>query len=224
MIEINLMPGSVKRSRRRAKLPIGRKKAGPAKAGAGMKIDGPRAFVIGSAVVSVGAIAFLWMTTSSRLNDLDVAIEGAVRDSVRYQTIIAANEELLRRQQTVVDKLGVIQEIDQARYVWAHVLDELSRALPAYTWLVALSDVSGEFGSKRPRMRLEGRAGHTFAMTQYMQNLEASPFLSGVTLINHQQIQEEGRTVYNFILEMSFSEGGPDDISTVPLFTNMEAN
>jgi Tfp pilus assembly protein PilN len=225
MIEINLMPGTAKRTRRRAKLPLTLKKSGGSKkSGSGMAVDGPKMFVIASALVSIGAIAMLWLSASNRMKELDVAIEGAVRDSIRYATIIAANQELHDRQAKVAEKLNIIQEIDQARYVWAHVLDELSRALPAYTWLVSLSDISGEFGSKRPRLRIEGRAGHTFAMTQYMQNLESSPFLSGVTLINHQQIQEEGRNVYNFILEMSYSEGGPDNITTVPLFMNLEAN
>jgi Tfp pilus assembly protein PilN len=39
-------------------------------------------------------------------------------------------------------QLAVIAEIDSSRYAWAHVLDEVSRALPAYTWLTSVQQTS----------------------------------------------------------------------------------
>jgi Tfp pilus assembly protein PilN len=221
MIEINLLPGSAK-PRRRLRLPIPTRKPRRAKPAGSPRFDGVRVAII-TIVVLVPLIAgWLWLSTGRRLGELDVAIEGATRDSVRYATIIAANRTLEDRQTSVAEKLDIIQDIDQARYVWAHVLDEISRALPQYTWLVNLSDVSPDFGSKRPRVRIEGRAGHTFAMTQLMQNLEASPFLSAVTLVNHLQVQEDGRPAYQFVLELSYRDPPPDAIRTVPLFIDLE--
>jgi Tfp pilus assembly protein PilN len=223
MIEINLLPGSVKRPRRRARLPLPTRKAKSTASSSGASPDGLRLFIMGSVVFSAVAVGWLWYSSNNRMTELNVAIEGAQRDSARYATIIAANQQLHDRQATVAEKLQIIQEIDQARYVWSHIMDEVSRALTPNTWLVNLQDISAAFGSKQPRVRLEGRAGHTYVMTQFMTNLEHSPFISGVTLINHQQIEESGRPMYAFTLELNYREPGPDAIRTVPLFA-MEGN
>lgn len=224
MIDINLLPGSVKRTKRRTRTPLATPKVDRGVRQSGPAPDRMRTFIVASVLFSAVAVGWFWYSASSRMSELNVAIEGAQRDSARYATIIAANQQLHDRQRIVAEKLQIIQEIDQARYVWSHVMDEVSRALTAYTWLVQVSDISGQFGSKRPRVRLEGRAGHTYAMTQFMQNLEQSPFLAGVTLINHQQVEDAGRTVYAFMLELNYSDPGPDAIRTVPLFATMEGN
>ena len=36
-------------------------------------------------------------------------------------------------------QIGVIRTVDGDRYVWPHLLDEVTKALPAYTWLVDMS-------------------------------------------------------------------------------------
>jgi Tfp pilus assembly protein PilN len=47
-----------------------------------------------------------------------------------------AERDSVRRQ------LAVIAEIDSTRYAWAHVLDEVSRSMPPYTWLTAVQQTS----------------------------------------------------------------------------------
>jgi Tfp pilus assembly protein PilN len=224
MIEINLMPGSAKRPRRRKRVALPTRKERTTASVSAAPRDPLRVLTLFSVAVSVVAIAWLWFSAGSRTSELQTAIEGAQRDSVRYAAIIAANQQLHDRQTIVAEKLQVIQEIDQARYVWAHLMDEVSRALTPNAWLVNLQDISPIFGSKQPRLRIEGRAGHTYVMTQFMTNLEQSPFIAGVTLINHQQIAEGARTMYSFTLEMNYSEPGPDAVRMVPLFATLEGN
>jgi Tfp pilus assembly protein PilN len=218
MIEINLLPGSSGRARRSFAFALPKRKATSRIAS---PID-PLRFAAAAAWLA-GPIIVAWLmgSASSRTEQLNTAIEGAQLDSTRYALIIAANRSLHDRQAVVAEKLAVIEAVDQARYVWAHVLDEASRALPPYTWLVDLSDISGETGSKRPRISINGRAGNTYALTQYMESLEASPFISGVTLIDHYQLRENERVLYSFLIEMNFTEPGPGAIRTVPLFATL---
>ena len=82
----------------------------------------------------------------------------------------------------------IIQEIDGARYVWPHIMDEIARNLPEYTWLTELLQVS--LGDEL-QFRLVGRAGNNFALTQFMENLEASLFIRGVRLLSTDQIIDE---------------------------------
>jgi Tfp pilus assembly protein PilN len=215
MIEINLLPGASKRRRSALAMPAW------ASGGKSMQFDRIKAFVIAGWVIGPLVVLFLFFGGRNRIQELEVAIEGAQRDSIRYAAIIAANEELQARQATITEKLEIIQEIDAARYIWAHILDEVSRAMPPHLWLITMSHVAGA-PSNRPRFTIEGRAGHTRAMTQYVENLEASPFISGVRIADHQQVVEGGRAVYNFRLEMGYREPPPDAIRTVPLFVDLE--
>jgi Tfp pilus assembly protein PilN len=218
MIEINLLPGSSRRVKRRFAFALPKRtraaRTGPA-------FDPLRLGVAACWLLGPLVIGWLMYSAGNRAAELDVAIEGARLDSTRYAMIIASNRGLQERQDVVAEKLSIVQEVDQARYVWAHVLDEASRVLPPYTWLVGLSDISVETGSKMPRISIHGRAGNTYALTQYMESLEASPFISGVTLIDHYQLREDERVLYSFLIEMNFAEAGPGAIRTVPLFASL---
>jgi Tfp pilus assembly protein PilN len=219
MIEINLLPGSVKRARR--KFAFALPKRTPSQR-TSRPIDPYKAAVVAGWIIAPLLLVWLYLGAQNRERELEVAIEGAQLDSARYATIIASNRELLDRQGRVAEKLSIIQEVDQARYVWAHILDEVSRTLPQHTWLIDLSDISREPGSRQPRFSINGRAGNTYALTQYMESLESSPFISGVTLIDHYQLREENRVLYSFVIEMNFSDPGPEAIRTVPLFADLE--
>jgi Tfp pilus assembly protein PilN len=221
LIEINLLPGSTKKTRRarraggpsllsRVKLPQG-----------GDKIA---MFTIASTVFAVLFVGFLWWRTSDRRQELDVAIEGAVRDSTRYAALRAANAELLARQDTIAQKVQIIQEIDAGRFVWAHVLDEVSRAVPAYTWLTSIVAQTGAGADKlRPGIEINGSAGNTLALTRFIQDLEASPFLRQVTLQTTTQTEDEGRKYYTFQLTAAYEEPPAEAIQTAPLFAQTDS-
>ena len=57
--------------------------------------------------------------------------------------------------------MAIIQEIDAGRYVWPHILDEIARALPDYTWLREVLQVQEE----PLQIRIAGTAGSNFAIT-----------------------------------------------------------
>jgi Tfp pilus assembly protein PilN len=218
MIEINLLPGSTRRARRSFKLPL----PGLQKLKAGSGVDRWSATMATGWILGPLLIAWLFFGTRARASEVEIAIEGAVRDSSRYATLIAANETLRSRQQTITEKLQMIQEIDVSRYVWAHVLDEISAAVPANTWLVSVIQTGGGQGEFRPRIEIQGRTGNQFALTQFMRDLEASPFLRGVTLVNTQQVRLDNRWVYTFSLHLQYRDPPPDAIQTVPVFADLE--
>src|SRR5690606_2512521 len=106
-------------------------------------------------------------------------------DSARYAALRAQGDSLLAQEQLIGQKLQVIQEIDAGRFTWAHIMDEISRALPPFVWVVNVTESFSEGGV--PRIRLEGRAGNYFALGRYLEDLEASPFLRQVRLISSSQ-------------------------------------
>jgi Tfp pilus assembly protein PilN len=214
LIEVNLQPGGKKRGSRGPRFSFKL----PSSGGVGRD-----PWVLGSSVVVLAAVAaggFLYLTTSRLRGDLEVRIEEARADSARYADLILQNDALMARRDSIAQRVEIIQEIDGDRYVWPHVMDEVARALPDYTWLTEILQVS--LGDEL-ELRIEGRAGNTFALTQFMENLEASLFLRNVDLIATEQVIEEAegagrRVVYRFQLEALFERPPAELLQTVPLF------
>jgi Tfp pilus assembly protein PilN len=214
VIEVNLLPGGRKRtagkgpsfSLKLPSLPTG-------------SMDG---FIMGTAAVVLLALLYMgWQFVRVRgdREETQVALDGALQDSARFADLIARTQLLTARRDSIAQRVGIIQQIDQNRYVWAHILDELARALPDYTWLTELSQVSTDPIS----VRIVGQAGNNFALTVFMEQLEASPFLQGVTLIQSQQefVGQGGagqQAVQGFQLEVGYVQPPMEFLQTVPLF------
>lgn len=210
MIEINLLPGSERRTKR--------KSAGVAlpKLPAMPKLDKWVGAIAASWILAPAILAWLFLGTAAERDELTSAIETAQADSARYARIIETSTALQARRDTIGEKLQIIQQIDAGRYIWAHVMDEVSRALPEYTWLTSLEQTSG---GPRPAFRIEGRTGTTFALTRYLDSLESSPFISGVKLETTRRIEEEGRPIYDFVLTAAYEEPPSELVDMVPIFT-----
>lgn len=223
MIEINLLPGTAKKSRRGARKRPGLSLPSFNKPSGGLpQFDRMGMFLVIAWIAGPVLVGWLFLGSGHRMDRLAEDIQGAQADSARYAEIRAANDILRARQDTIAQKLQIIQEIDASRFVWSHILDELSRALPEYTWLKNITYVSADGPLNTPSFRIEGRTGNTFALTQFMQSLEASPFVKGVTLVTTDQITEANKSIYSFMLDAVFEEPPPEVIQTVPLFGTQE--
>jgi Tfp pilus assembly protein PilN len=214
MIEVNLLPGVKRRSR---------KSLGGGGGGAAAKLKGLKLpdfdrwilFIALGWIIGLGGLAWLFLGTQAKASALESEIETAVADSTRYATTIAQTNELRARRDTIAMKLEVIQQIDEGRYTWPHIMAELARALPDYTWLEGVSQMDG---GATPSFQIDGRTGNNFALTRFMSNLEASPFIRGVRLLSTTQMQEGETTLHQFMLEARFEEPAAGQIETIPLF------
>jgi Tfp pilus assembly protein PilN len=213
MIEINLLPGSTRRGARGGASRRG--KAAGAAAPRMPVVNRTLAMIAAGWVVGVVAIAWMHFGHASRVASLDVELEAATRDSARFAVLRAQGDSLGAREAVIAQKLEVIQRIDAGRFIWPHILDEVSRALPPYVWLEAVVDATDE--RSLPMVQIDGYAGTTFALTRFMEQLEASPFLGGTRLISAEQRTIENRTVHVFMLNVQYREPPPDVIETVPL-------
>lgn len=171
-------------------------------------------------IVVVAISAFLYLTTSATHGELTVSIEAAMSDSSRYADLIQQNDALTARRDSIAQRVDIIQEIDGDRYIWPHILDEVARALPDYTWIRELMQVSA---GDPIQIRIGGRAGNNFAVTQFMENLEASLYFRNVALISTEQMVEPvgagvTRIVNQFSLDLDLERPPVELLETVPLF------
>lgn len=211
MIRVNLLPGGKKRKARSGALP-----KLPSFGGEGPVDLWSLALLLVPLAGLVGAGWMYWSVTSEQ-EEVAVALEAAVQDSIRYSDIREQTDLLTARADSVTQKVAIIQEIDEGRYVWPHILDEVARALPDYTWLTALLQTSG---GTEPVFQLMGQAGNPFALTVFMDQLEASAFIRNVTMVQATQVQdrESGQVVYDFELEAEYEQPPLEYLETVPLF------
>lgn len=202
---------------------------------------------IGAAVLLLILLlgAGIWRLGQQRA-ELEARVEREVADSTRFATTIGLIGTLQARQDTIQQKIGVIREVDQRRFVWPHLLDEISAATPEYTWLAQISSIEAPATAPAPaRQRrggtaaapdtaapparpvvpvgptftVQGNAGSTQALTRFMKNLEGSAFIRDVTLVTSEQVVEEGRALHRFTLEAKYEMPNSEAIETVPIVT-----
>jgi Tfp pilus assembly protein PilN len=227
MIAINLRPG------------LKRKRGGSMLAGMGERFKGLATQVkdplllaaVASLVLTVGWLGYVWVSTARELGRLEPRLEQARAEHQRFKGFLAQKrrQELIR--DSLLSQISTIRGVDGDRYVWPHVLDEVSHALPAYTWLVDMgtvapaatdpkaqdADSGADSTAKTVQVQLTGRTVDIQAYTKFLRQLEASPWFSGVTPVAAQTVVEHERAITAFTIRASFRKADSAYIRTVPL-------
>jgi Tfp pilus assembly protein PilN len=145
MIEINLLPGDGKK-KRRAKTGSGVKfEFHPSQWFAGIteKItDKYLLGAIGAAAVSGLLIAFMFIRQTAQASSLEQRETKAVNDSAQFSAVLTAKSRAEATRDSLYQQIAIIKSIDDSRYLWSHLMYEVSNALPQYTWLTEITQTS----------------------------------------------------------------------------------
>jgi len=223
MIEINLRPGQ---KRKRAGLQLGGAFAGLRGMASGVKDP----LLLAAAAVVIGVVGWLswtYVSTAATIRTLEPRLESVREENRRFQNIIAQKrrEELIR--DSLVSQIRVIRQVDGDRYVWPHVLDEVTKALPPYTWLVDVSTLATTGAAadslddgitpRQVQFQINGRTVDIQAYTRFLRQLEASPWIHQVSPVSAQTVVDKDRPVTAFAIRAAFSRADSAYIQTVPL-------
>jgi Tfp pilus assembly protein PilN len=102
------------------------------------------------------------------------------------------------------------------------VLDEVASAVPEYLWLREVIYT----GDNPLRVRIAGRAGSTFAVTNFLRRLEASRFLRAAEIQSMQLQPSEANPedlVQVFEILVTYEPPPLDELESVPLFEGTTA-
>jgi Tfp pilus assembly protein PilN len=147
MIEINLLPGDGKK-KRRAKTTSATKfefnlKPPPWLAEITEKItDKYLLGAIGAAGVSGLLIAFMFIHQTAQASGLEERETKAVKDSAQFSAVLTAKAKAEATRDSLYTQIAIIKSIDDSRYLWSHLMYEISNALPQYTWLTEITQTS----------------------------------------------------------------------------------
>ncbi len=240
MIEINLLPGA---GRKKSRGGVPKLDVGAMLAGIRDRVRQP--WLIAAAVTGVvvlGGSAVFLLAQARREANVTEAVQKAVQDSTRYASVLKERDRAEAKRDTVLRSLNLIRTIDDDRFIWPHVLEEVSRALPPYTWIVSLG-ISGAQQGTQPistlgvtgsdpkrkrgiptviprdtvRLHLVGNTVDIQALTRFMKQLESSPFLESVQLAKSERANDNGKEVTQFQLDMLYTRPDPSLVRRVPL-------
>ena len=147
MIEINLLPGDGKK-KRRAKTSSPTKfefnlKPPPWLAGLTEKItDKYMLGAVAAAGISGALIVFMFIHQAAKASELDDRETKAVKDSAQFGAVLAAKAKAEASRDSLYQQIAIIKSIDDSRYLWSHLMYEISNALPQYTWLTEITQTS----------------------------------------------------------------------------------
>jgi type IV pilus assembly protein PilN len=231
MIEINLLPG------------LKRKTGG---GGARFKMPNLGAVLsnvkdpwllgaIAAGVVAIGGNLALYTVNTARLSRLDTMLAGVQSEKRRYDAVAAQKRQAERARDSLAAELAIIRSIDADRFVWPHLLDEITKALPQYTWITQIQNLTSapaattttgtttgtasvDAGAAADtRVSIDGRTVDIQAYTTFLRQLAASPWISDVTATRATTVIEQDRPVTEFNITLRYKRADSLYIRTVPL-------
>jgi Tfp pilus assembly protein PilN len=232
MIEINLLPGKKKAAK-----------------GAGMKLSMPdfKGLIaqvkdpwligaIGAWVLVGGGGALLFITDRARLAAAETRLETDRTEARRWEIVIAQKRQAQKVRDSLLYQINVIRQIDADRYIWPHVLDQATKALPPYTWITQMRTASAivapipgqpnngpvtidrdSSGAPLVAVAIEGRTVDIQAYTTFLRQLAASPWFTDVTPASSQTVIEADRPVTSFTVTVHYKVADSVYIRTIPL-------
>jgi type IV pilus assembly protein PilN len=237
MITVNLRP-DLKRKRARRN-PLAGVVEGIRGLSVGGKVKDPLLLACAVSWVAVlGWLGYVFISTATQLNALEPQLEATRAEHKRFKAFLAEKRHQETIRDSLVAQIGVIRTVDGDRYVWAHLMDEVTKALPAYTWLVDMGNTSAAAvpaaapaaGAPSDSTRsdsvatpagvafeVNGRTVDIQAYTRFLRQLEASPWITDVTPVSAQTVVEKERAVTAFTIRATYRQADSAYIRTVPL-------
>jgi Tfp pilus assembly protein PilN len=242
MIEINLLPGPKKK-----------KSAG---AGFAVSLDDLKAMLatvkdplligaVAAWVLALVVVGFFYVTDTRKMAAQEEELGRVQSEQRRFAALIQQKRKAEILRDSLVSELTVIRSIDAQRYVWPHIFEEVSRALPDYTWLVGIEPVAASKAPAQPapakagaapaaaaaaapdtsesavKFAIEGRTTDIQAYTRFLRQLANSPWITNIVAGATTTAIEENRPVTAFSLTASFHRADSAYIRTAPLLQTL---
>jgi len=219
MIRINLLPGPQKKRRGGAGFSLGSATELLAKVKNPMLLG-----VVGAWAAAVVIVGGLWVLQARTLASTRDEFDRVSADARRYRVLIREKRKAEGLRDSLAAEIEAIRAIDEERYVWPHILEEVTKALPDYTWLVSLSVMAPTFDDTADstvappiRFAIEGRTPDLSAYTRFVSQLAVSPWVRNAEFGAVQSVLEDERPVQSFSVQVTFKTADSAFIRLAPI-------
>ena len=188
---------------------------------------------LGAWVVVIALLSLIYLNNLRQLYVLEPRLEQARSENRRFKTFLADKRRQEKIRDSLLAQITVIKSVDGDRYIWPHLLDEITKALPAYTWLIDLGvsapapvaqnkpagatpDTAAPAAPPPLTFQINGRTIDIQAYTRFLRQLEASPWIMDVMPVSAQTVVEKERPVTAFTIRASYNRADSAYIRTAP--------
>ena len=221
IIEVNLIGGPKKR-----------------KAGGGISLPNFGALIkgvkdplllgaVGAWIVVGAAGGLFFVTMQARLSTLQEEERRVGAEARRFSNMIAQKRRAQGLRDSLLIELQSIRRIDSDRYVWPHVLEEVTKSLPDYTWLVSMNvlQTAPIAGAETDTIQqpaavqfmIDGRTPEISAYTRFLRNLANSPWVTNVVPGATRTVVEDDKALTAFSITATFKQADSSFMRTVPV-------
>ncbi len=172
------------------------------------------------------ALAVLYLRTNARLGALEPQMQTAEAEYKRYHNFVTEKKHEARARDSILAQIGTISAVDQDRFVWAHILDEVSSAMPDFTWLTSVSPIAAtaslvdtdSTAAPPVTVLIVGQTNDLQNYTAFLRRLGESHWLTNVVPVKTETIiDKNNRPVTAFTVQATFTRADSTRIQTVPI-------
>ncbi len=182
---------------------------------------------VGAWIVVGAAGGFLFVTMQAQLSTLQSEAQVIRAEARRFSNMIAQKRRAEGLRDSLMLELQDIRRIDSDRYIWPHVLEEVTKSLPDYTWLVSMNVVQtapipgAETDASQQqaavRFMVDGRTSDISAYTRFLRNLANSPWVTNVVPGANRTVVEDDKALTAFSITATFRQADSSFMRTVPV-------
>ena len=172
-------------------------------------------------------IGVVYTAESARLAAREEELRGVEAEARRFNALISQKRREEKLRDSLVAELDAILAIDADRYIWPHILEEVTKAVPDFTWLEGLSVLgagpseAGDTTSPQIRFLIDGRTADMGGYTRFLRQLGTSPWVGNVVAGPTRAVVENEKPVLSFTVTATFRRADSAFIRTVPVLESV---
>ena len=173
----------------------------------------------------------LTMSTRTRLANLETKFTQSTDAYKRYHNFVVEKKREGKAKDSILAQIGTISSVDQDRFVWPHILDEIASSMPDNTWLTSVSPVNvpaaqmydTDSTTAAPvSILIAGQTNDLQNYTAFLRRLGESHWLTNVVPVKTETIiDKSNRPITAFTLQATFTRADSSRMQTVPILESV---
>ena len=152
-------------------------------------------------LLSIGLVAWLNFSKDRELRNLNDEIAKAQQQLKELEKERKMVEDIERQQAELKEWVSLVQNLNEGRALYFHVMDELNKLKPEYMWLII-------FEESNRRFKLNGKTFSNYMISNFMDKLNNSSYFTDVKLDEIKETEEKEHSVIGFQLSGGITQGG----------------
>lgn len=138
-------------------------------------------------VATAAGIGWWYWSLQSESRRIDTEIARAETETQQLRSVLSQVQKFETRKAQLQQRVTLIEQLRKGQTAPVHLLDEISRSVPDRLWLTGMSQ-------QGPSFTLDGQTTSLTALSDFVANLEASPWFKRPVEIVDSQVDHNPQT------------------------------